>query len=429
VRTNEELMEIAQVVAAQPLPAGPGIAVLSNSAALASVVADAAEQNHLDVVASDAGVHLGDGQSRALPRLAAALATALENPEVHCGIVTLLPEPGLSNQALARCIREAAAEAGKPVVAVFTGLMDPVATVDGLLDAGTHPDGGNYGLPCYSSPGVAVNALAAVVHYARWVAREQGEVIEPPGIDVPAAAQFIEQALDTVEGVDLLHLSKGQAAELLGHYGIGVLESSGFETADEAVAAAGRLGWPVALKARDEHLRHRLDLGGVRLNITDEASLRSNIGHMREILATYAAKDLEVQSMAPAGQGCVVRAVEDPLLGPVVSFGLAGDAVNLLDDWAHGTPPLTNTDLSDLVAAPRASARLRGYQGLPAVDLGALEDLLNRVATLKDNHPEVSLLEINPVMATANGTTVLAVEIWLGNPEQRTDSARRAMSH
>ncbi|MFB9816104.1 bifunctional acetate--CoA ligase family protein/GNAT family N-acetyltransferase [Paeniglutamicibacter sulfureus] len=429
VRTNEELMEIAQVVAAQPLPAGPGIAVLSNSAALASVVADAAEQNHLDVVASDAGVHLGDGQSRALPRLAAALATALENTEVHCGIVTLLPEPGLSNQALARCIREAAAEAGKPVVAVFTGLMDPVATVDGLLDAGTHPDGGNYGLPCYSSPGVAVNALAAVVHYARWVAREQGEIIEPPGIDVPAAADFIEQALDTVEGVDLLHLSKGQAAELLGHYGIGVLESSGFETADEAVAAAGRLGWPVALKARDEHLRHRLDLGGVRLNITDEASLRSNIGHMREILATYAAKDLEVQSMAPAGQGCVVRAVEDPLLGPVVSFGLAGDAVNLLDDWAHGTPPLTNTDLSDLVAAPRASARLRGYQGLPAVDLGALEDLLNRVATLKDNHPEVSLLEINPVMATANGTTVLAVEIWLGNPEQRTDSARRAMSH
>lgn len=428
VRTNEELMEIAQVVASQPLPAGNGLAVLSNSDALASVVADAAGQNHLEVVVSDAGIMLEDGQSRALPRLSAALQRALENPGVHCAIVTLMPTPGLGTSALAACIREVAETAGKTVVAVFPGIIDAAGRADGLIDAGTDQEGNARELPCYSSPGVAVNALAAVVRYATWRSREQGEVVEPAGIDVSAAEDFIEDALATVQGVDLLRLPKSKAAQLLGHYGIRVLESARFDTAEEAVAAATRLGFPVALKARDEHLRHRLDLGGVRLNITDEASLRSNIGHMREVLAPYAASDLEVQPMAPAGQGCVIRAVEDPLLGPVVSFGLAGDAVNLLDDWAHGTPPLTNTDLSDLVGAPRAAARLRGYQGLPAVDLGALEDLLNRVATLKDNHPEVSLLEINPVMATANGTTVLAVELWLGNPEQRTDSARRAMS-
>ncbi|WP_307581495.1 bifunctional acetate--CoA ligase family protein/GNAT family N-acetyltransferase [Paeniglutamicibacter psychrophenolicus] len=429
VRTNEELLEVAQVVAAQPLPAGNGIAVLANSAALASVVADAAGQNGLEVAVSDADIALHDGASRALPRLAAALVRALENPAVHCGIITLLPEPGLTNAMLARALREAAAPSGKPVVAVFTGLLDPESTADGLLDAGTDAHGRGHGLPCYSSPGVAVNALAAIVRYARWVARAHGEVIAPEGIDVAAAADFIEDALGAVVGVDLLHLSKAQAAELLGHYGIRVLESAGFETADQAVAAAARLGWPVAIKARDEHLRHRLDLGGVRLNITDESSLRSNIAHMREVLDPYGATDLEIQSMAPAGQGCVIRAVEDPLLGPVVSFGLAGDAVNLLDDWAHGIPPLTTTDLSDLVGTPRAAARLRGYQGLPAVDLAAIEDLVNRVATLKDNHPEVSLLEINPVMANASGTVVLGVDTWLGNAEQRTDSARRAMSH
>lgn len=428
VRTNEELMEIAQVVASQVLPAGNGLAVLSNSDALASVVADAAEQNRLDVVVSDAEITLEDGQSQALPRLAAALHRALANPAVHCAIVTLLPTPGLGTAVLATCIREAAAAAGKTVVAVFPGIIDAASRADGLLDAGTDPQGHALELPCYSSPGVAVNALAAVVRYATWRSREQGEVTEPAGINVAAAEDFIEDALASVQGVELLRLPKAKAAQLLGLYGIQVLESARFDTSDEAVAAATRLGFPVALKARDEHLRHRLDLGGVRLNITDEASLRSNIGHMREVLAPYAARDLEVQSMAPAGQGCVIRAVEDPLLGPVVSFGLAGDAVNLLDDWAHGIPPLTNTDLADLVGAPRAAARLRGYQGLPAVDLGALEDLLNRVATLKDNHPEVSLLEINPVMAAADGTTVLAVELWLGNPEQRTDSARRAMS-
>ncbi|MGL3804903.1 bifunctional acetate--CoA ligase family protein/GNAT family N-acetyltransferase [Paeniglutamicibacter sp. R2-26] len=429
VRTNEELMEIAQIVASQPMPGGNGLAVVSNSVALASVVADSAGQNGLQVIVQDTGTNLEDGQSRALPRLAQLVRTVLEREDIDCCIVTLLPTVGVMTDALAECIRAAAAAAGKPVVAVFTGIIDASIPAEGLLATGTAEDGTALGLPCYSSPGAAVNALAAIVRYAAWVARDQGEVLAPEGIDAGAAADFIERSLTSVSGLDLLHLPRAAAAEFLGHYGISVLESAGFGTEDEAVEAANRLGWPVALKARDEHLRHRLDLGGVRLNIMDEVSLRGNIGHMREVLAPYAAHELEVQSMAPAGQGCVIRAVEDPLLGPVVSFGLSGDAVNLLDDWAHGIPPLTNTDLADLVRTPRASARLRGYQGLPAVDVAALEDLLNRVATLKDNHPEVSLLEINPVMVTGSEAIVLAVDVWIGNPEQRTDSARRAMSH
>lgn len=428
VGTNEELMEIAQIVASQPMPGGNGLAVFSNSVALASVMADSAGQHDLQVIVQEAEINLEEGQSRALPRLASLLGSVLANEEVHCGIVTLLPSVGVTTTALAKCIREAAAAAGKPVVAVFTGIIDASIPAEGLLDIGTAADGASYGLPCYASPGAAVKALAAVVRYAGWVARDHGEVIAPPGIDVGAAADLIEESLSGVADLDLLHLPRSAAAQLLGHYGISVLESAMFGTDDEAVAAAERLGWPVALKARDENLRHRLDLGGVRLNITDEASLRGNIAHMREVLAPYAARELEVQSMAPAGQGCVIRAVEDPLLGPVVSFGLSGDAVNLLDDWAHGIPPLTNVDLADLVRSPRASARLRGYQGLPAVNLDALKDLLNRIATLKDNHPEVSLLEINPVMVTEQDVVVLAVEVWIGNPEQRTDSARRAMS-
>ena len=122
-----------------------------------------------------------------------------------------------------------------------------------------------------------------------------------------------------------------------------------------------------------------------------------------------------------------VRAIEDPLLGPVLSFGLAGDAVNLLDDWAHGIPPLTNTDIADLVRAPRASGKLFGYQGLPKANVAALEDLISRLALLKDEHPEIALLEINPVLVSTTGVTVLSADVRVGNPQQRTDSARRAM--
>lgn len=131
--------------------------------------------------------------------------------------------------------------------------------------------------------------------------------------------------------------------------------------------------------------------------------------------------------MAASGQACTLRAIEDPLLGPVLSFGMAGDAVSLLDDWAHSIPPLTTVDVADLVRAPRASRKLFGYQGLPAVDIGAVEDLVARVAVLKDRHPEIALLEFNPVLVSTGGLAILSADIRVGNPQRRTDSARREM--
>jgi hypothetical protein len=110
-----------------------------------------------------------------------------------------------------------------------------------------------------------------------------------------------------------------------------------------------------------------------------------------------------------------------------VSFGMAGDAVNLLGDWSHRIPPLTTVDVADLVRGPRAAGKLFGYQGLPAVDVPALEDLMARVAQLKDEHPEVALLELNPVQLSDHGLAVLNAEVRLGNHAHRTDSARRAM--
>jgi hypothetical protein len=156
-------------------------------------------------------------------------------------------------------------------------------------------------------------------------------------------------------------------------------------------------------------------------------SLRHNIEHMRQTLKPFGDIGLEIQAMAPSGQSCTVRAIEDPLLGPVVSFGLAGDAVNLLGDWSHRIPPLTSVDVADLVRGPRAATKLFGYQGLPAVDVASLEDLINRVALMKDDHPEIALLEFNPVLVSPQGLTVLSADLRLANHAQRTDSARRAM--
>ena len=165
----------------------------------------------------------------------------------------------------------------------------------------------------------------------------------------------------------------------------------------------------------------------MRINIETEQSLRRNIAQMRKYLKPYGEKALEVQSMAEVGQSCTLRAIEDPLLGPVVSFGLSGDAVNLLDDWSHRVPPLSVADTAELVRSPRAAVKLFGYEGLPPGNIAALEDLAARVALLKDNHPEVALIEFNPILVGPTTVTVLSVELRIGNPAQRTDSARRAM--
>ena len=421
VETIEQLVDVAQVVSAQPLPAGPGLAIFSNSQALGKVVADSASAHGLEVGQLVTEVDLDAGASAALPALRRALLAALEPAGVHAAVAALLPARGLTVDSIAEVLADCSATAGKPIVAAFTGILDPSVYVEGMVGSAEHA------VPCFSNPGAAVAALAAVVRYSEWVARDQGHFVEPDGCYPRRAQEELDALLRDVKGEQLKQLDPPAVASLLGHYGIAVLPSVPFDTPDEAVEAADSLGWPVALKTTDPALRHRLDLGGVRLDIQDAASLRQNVLQMRRGLANYGTAGLEVQSMAPVGQACTFRAIEDPLLGPVVSFGLAGDAVNLLDDWAHRVPPLSAADVHDVIRAPRAARKLFGYQGLPAVDVGALEDLAARLARLKDNHPEIALVEFNPVLCGTSGATILAADIRIGNPARRTDSARRAM--
>jgi acyl-CoA synthetase (NDP forming)/GNAT superfamily N-acetyltransferase len=423
VETIEQLMDVAQIVSGQPLPAGADIAVFSNSRALGKVVADSAAANGLGVERVVTDVDLDAGMSLALPALRESLTATLGSESVHAVVVALLPARGLTVESIAGVLADCSAAAGKPVVAAFTGLLDPSIYVEGMVGA----DAAAGSVPCYSNPGAAVAALAAVVRYAEWVDRDKGLFVEPDGCDPDSVRAELEELLRDVPGEQLVQLAPATAATLLAHYGIHVVPSEGFESPDEAVAAAERLGWPVVLKTTDPALRHRLDLGGVRLDIQDADSLRRNIIQMHRALGPYGSPSMEVQTMAPVGQACTFRAIEDPLLGPVVSFGLAGDAVNLLEDWAHRVPPLSGADVHDFIRAPRASRKLFGYQGLPAVDVAALEDIAARLTRLKDNHPEIALVEFNPVLAGPGGATILSADVRIANAAQRTDSARRAM--
>lgn len=273
----------------------------------------------------------------------------------------------------------------------------------------------------------AVWVLSELVQYRAWRDAEQGIAIEYEDIDRYKAERLVDEWTENATGTELVKLTRNQTDELLACYGIKVLPSRRFQTIDEALEYAEEFGYPVALKADNTVLRHRLDLGGVRLNIDTPQALRANIESMREVLAPYGSPSIEIQAMAPTGQGCIVAAVEDPLVGPVISFGISGDAVELLDDWVHVVPPLSDQDLDRLLHTPRASAKLFGYGDIPAVDVEGVKDLVARVSQLKDDLPQVARLRFNPLLAAPGATTVLKAEIYIANAAIRTDSARRAL--
>jgi len=145
------------------------------------------------------------------------------------------------------------------------------------------------------------------------------------------------------------------------------------------------------------------------------------------LLACYGLTVRPATVKVPEGVPCVLRTMEDGLLGPLVSFGLAGDASDLLGDVAHRVPPLTNVDVSDLVRSVRAAPRLTGYQGAPPLDVAGLEDVIARLSCLADDLPQIAELELNPVIVAERGVTIAGVTAVLSRPAGRTDGTRRSL--
>src|SRR5690606_12241807 len=146
------------------------------------------------------------------------------------------------------------------------------------------------------------------------------------------------------------------------------------------------------------------------------------------VLRPLDADGVAVQRMAPAGVVVEITSAEDPLFGPVVGFGVAGVPSDLLGDRTHRFPPLTDTDVADMVSGIRAAPLLAGYRGTTSVDQVALHDLLARVSVLADDLPEVQTLRLNPVVAHGGGIVVLGASATVARYTGRTDAGKRALT-
>ncbi|MFD7980680.1 GNAT family N-acetyltransferase [Streptomyces sp. NPDC059071] len=285
-------------------------------------------------------------------------------------------------------------------------------------------------IPAYPAAERAVRALAEAVRYSQWrrQAADPGRVPEFDRIDEPGAAAIVDRALGA-PGADERGVTLGGAdtRELLGRYGIEVRPTLPAPSADEAVRAAARLGFPVALKTTAPHLRHRPDLGGVRLDLATEEQLRTAYDELTDTLGKPEELQPVVQAMVPRGVDTVVRSAIDPAVGAVLSFGLAGAASELLGDMSHRLVPATDRDAAELVRSIRTAPLLFGWRGSAPVDTPALEELLLRVSRLVDDHPEVVAVSLEPVVVAPRGLSVLGATVRLAPPPPRTDLGPRRL--
>ncbi len=286
-----------------------------------------------------------------------------------------------------------------------------------------------------------MHALAHAVRYGAWrreteLAEQTARIPEFEGIDEPAARRLVERALGsrtataarTQPGGARFTLPDQEAAALLGHYGIDVERALPAPDEEQAVRAAAELGYPVALKATAGHLKHRPDLGSVRLDLTTEDGLRRAHRELDALLGGAARAELVVQRLAPRGVDTVIGATVDPAVGAILSFGLAGAPAELLGDLAHRLIPATDLEVAALVREVRAAPLLFGWKGADPVDTGALQELLQRVSQLVDDLPEVASVDLSPVVVAPQGLAILGARVRLAPLPVRSDLGPRSMS-
>ncbi|WP_407836884.1 GNAT family N-acetyltransferase [Streptomyces sp. DSM 116496] len=496
VDTVTELVDVGLLLASQPVPAGPRVAILGNSESLGVLTYDACLTEGLRPLPPL------DLTTAASPEdFRTAVSAALASPDTDAVVVTAIP--WVSEHALADDLAEAlraaaAAHPGKPVAVVHvelgalaealsaataptvaTDLADAApatlptpATALAALGSGSASDAvpasdatpaadavpaaavpataaapfqsepasdgagsaavpapGTARIPSYPAAERAVKAVAEAVRYGQWRRglAEVGQVPEFEDIDESGAAGQLSRLLAGVGEEEVATLDDPDARELLARYGIRVLSTLPAPSADAAVRAARVLGYPVALKTTAPHLRHRADLGGVRLDLTTEAELRRSYEELTHALGKPQELLPVVQSMVPRGVDTVIRSVIDPAAGAVLSFGLSGVASELLGDTAHRLVPATDKDAASLIRSIRTAPLLFGWRGSDPVDTPALEELLLRLSRLVDDHPEVVGVALEPVVVATEGLSVLSATVRVAHPPARGDLGPRTL--
>ena len=427
-----ELVEVAALLAAQPLPAGNRVAIVTNAGGAGVLAADACGDHGLLVPALAAATRRrlagllpsGAAVTNPVDTTAAigadAFRACLEEVAADEGIDAVLAvtvRTAIADLTQAIC----AAQVAKPVAAA---VLDQQATVRMLR--GAEREGNRAAvpavIPAYAFPEGAARSLGHAARYLAWRGRQRGQVPEFSGLRTTDAKACVTAFLRAHP--DGGWLPQDAVCELLDCYQIPIVPATLARSERDAVQAAAGFGGPVVLKAEAAGLVHKTEAGAVKLGLHGEQEVRAAYA---ELAAAFGSglTGVVVEPMLSGGVEVLVGVVQEPVFGPLVVFGLGGVATGVLGDHAARLTPLTDADADELIHAVHAAPLLLGHRGTPPVDTGALADVLLRVSRLADDLHDVAELDLNPVIATPDGARAVDARIRVSPAQPRDPFLRQ----
>ncbi len=431
VRVTEidDVFECAELVARTQAPVGPRLAIVTNAGGPGVMATDAllSRDGVLAELSEDTLEKL-DGilppfWSRGNPvdvlgdaepdRFIQATEAVLADEQVDAALVVLTPQAMTDPTATAEALGELTQRTRKPILASWMGgksVRQGLATL------------AHFGIPAYTTPEQAVGAFMHLVQYARNLETLYETPREIP-VQLTIDRDAIQREFAALSSESHTTLSERSSKQLLRAYGIPVTEIHETHSADEAVAAAQRLGYPVVLKVLSPQITHKTDVGGVVLDLHNEGEVRGAFDRIMSSARKHEPNadvlGVTVQPMVDAKHGfeLILGAKQDPAFGAVIMVGTGGITAEVLRDRALGLPPLNERLARRLLESLRSWPILNGYRGRPAVDMDRLLEVLMRFSYLVAEHPEIMELDINPLLATPQETVALDARLIL-DPER-----------
>jgi acetyl coenzyme A synthetase (ADP forming)-like protein len=415
--TLEQMFDVAELLANQPVPGGDRVAIITNAGGLGILCADTCEANGLMVaplsettkaqlrefLPSEASVDnpVDMIASASDADYEGAIRTVAGDPDVDAVIVIYIPPQVEKAAAIVRAIARALRDV-EGSIPVATTLMGGSAVESELRVDGTK-------IPSFSFPEQAAIAVARAAAHGRWRTRPEGTAPRFDDVRRDEAYAVIAGALGRGGG----WLTAEELEELLGCWELRVARSAQAVTPEEAAAVASSLGGPVALKALGRDIVHKTDVGAVRLGLAGPDEVISAAKEMARSIdqAGLTLEGFLVQEMVTGGVEMLVGVAQDPLFGPVVACGAGGTAAELLRDISVSITPITDLDASEMVRSLKTFPLLDGYRGAPKADVAALEEVILRVSTMVDAHPSIAEMDCNPVMVLPHGAVIVDARV------------------
>jgi acetyltransferase len=434
VHNIADLFYMAEVLGRQPRPRGPRLAIVTNAGGPAVLATDALVANggELAELSSDSlrrldeflPAHwshnnpidvLGDADSE---RYARALEIASQDPNSDGLLVVLAPQGMTDPLQIAERLKPFAKEYGKPVLASWMGGKSVAAGEAALNSAG---------IPTFSYPDTGARAFTYMWRYTYNLRGlyETPTLTEHSELE-SASRNQVGQIIQNVRGHGRTLLTELESKQLLSLYGIPTVETRAAASEDEAVKLASEIGFPVVLKVFSDTITHKTDVGGVKLNLQDEAAVRSAYGVIKSSVAEKASPDqfsgVTVQPMVKIdGYELILGSSVDPQFGPVVLFGSGGQLVEVYRDRALALPPLNTTLAQRMMEQTRIYTALKGVRGRKPINMAALEQLLVRFSQLVVEQRWIAEIDINPLLASPEHLLALDARIVLHGPAVTLD--------